>query len=264
MLGTVKINGERTESFEMTTGVKQGCVIAPILFILYFDTMLKEAISNCTKGIYIRFRTDGSLFNLARLRAQTKTSMDLVQELLYADDCGIFAHSEDDLQLLMNNFVRASKSFGLTISIQKTEVLYQPVPGTIYFEPQITVEDAALKVTNVFTYLGSKIANDGQLDAEINCRIVKASASFGKLHSRVWSSHDLKLNTKVEVYNIVVLSTLLRRGLFTSDTSRSSKPSTNDACVPYVASNGKTWSQILKYFRDAKLSRLKPTSAIVN
>ena len=28
------------------------------------------------------------------------------------------------------------------------------------------------------------------------------------------------------------------RGLFTSDTSRSSRPSTNDACVPYVASNG--------------------------
>jgi len=148
MLGTVKINGERTESFEMTTRVKQGCVIAPTL--LYFDAMLKEAISNCTKGIYIRFRTDGSLFNLARLRAQTKTSMDLVQELLYADDCGIFAHSEDDLQLLMNNFVRASKSFGLTISIQKTEVLYQPVPGTIYFKPQITVEDAALKVTKCF------------------------------------------------------------------------------------------------------------------
>ena len=120
-----------------------------------------------------------------------------------------FAHSEDDLELLMNNFVRASKSFGLTISIQKTEVLYQPVPGNIYFEPQITVEDAALKVTNVFTYLGSKIANDGQLDAEINCRIAKASVSFGKLHSRVWSSHGLKLNTKVEVYNVVVLSTLL-------------------------------------------------------
>ena len=87
MLGTVKINGERSESFEMTNGVKQGCVIAPILFILYFDAMLKEAISNCTKEIYIRFRTDGSLFNLARLRAQTKTSMNLVQELLYADDC---------------------------------------------------------------------------------------------------------------------------------------------------------------------------------
>ena len=113
------------------------------------------------------------------------------------------------------------------------------------------MEDAALKVTNVFTYLGSKIANDGQLDAEINCRIAKASASFGKLHSRVWSSHDLKLNTKVEVYNVVVLTTLLRRGLFTSDTLRSSRPSTNDACVLYVASNGKTWSQILKYLRDA-------------
>ena len=125
------------------------------------------------------------------------------------------------------------------------------MPGTIYFEPQITVEDAALKVTNVSTYLGSKIANDGQLDAEINCHIAKASASFGKLHSRVWSSHALKLNTKVEVYNVVVLTTLLRRGLFTSDTLRSSRPSTNDACVLYEASNGKNWSQILKYLTDA-------------
>ena len=78
----------------MTTGVTQGCVFAPILFILYFDAMLKEAISNCTKGIYIRFKTDGSLFNLARLCAQTKTSMNLVQELLYADDCGTRTKSE--------------------------------------------------------------------------------------------------------------------------------------------------------------------------
>ena len=57
-------------------------------------------------------------------------------------------------------------------------------------------------------------AKSQTMDAEINCRIMKASASFGKLRSRVWSNHDLKLNTKVEVYNIVVLSTLLRCGLY--------------------------------------------------
>lgn len=95
-------------------------VIAPILFILYFDVMLKEAIQNCAEGIYIRLRTDGCLFDLAQIRARTKTNISPVQELLCDDDCGIFAHSEEDFQLLMDNLVRASKSFGLTVSIQKT------------------------------------------------------------------------------------------------------------------------------------------------
>ena len=152
-------------------------------------------------------------------------------------------------------------------TIYQTQMKIRHIVKTTYFSTNLSVFLRVRRTSPEVTlrkYLGSKIEKDGQLDAEINCRIMKASASFGKLHSRVWSSHDLKLNTKVEVYNIVVLSTLLRRGLFTTDTSRSSRPSTNDACVPYVASNGKTWSQILKYFRDAKPSRLKPTSAIVN
>ena len=101
MLGTVKINVETTDSFPISTGVKQGCTIAPTLFIIYFDTMLKEALRNCNEGIYVRVRTDGSLFNLARLRAHTKTRIQLVQELLYVDDCGIFAHCDTVLQNLM-------------------------------------------------------------------------------------------------------------------------------------------------------------------
>ena len=71
------------------------------------------------------------------------------------------------------------------------------------------------KVTTVagepskFAYLGSKLSNGGQLDTEIDSHITKASSSFGRLHSRVWSSHELKLSTKISVYHAVVLSTLL-------------------------------------------------------
>ena len=105
MLGTVKINGETTDSFPISTVVKQGCTIAPTLFIIYFDTMLKEAPRNCNEGINARVRADGSLFNLARPRAHTKTRIQLVPELVYADDCDIFAHCDTDPQNLMDNFV---------------------------------------------------------------------------------------------------------------------------------------------------------------
>ena len=60
-----------------------------------------------------------------------------------------------------------------------------------------------------FTYLGSKLSNDGQLDTEVDSLIAKASNSLERLHSSVWSSHDLKLSTKISVYRAVVLGTLL-------------------------------------------------------
>ena len=141
--------------------------------------------------------------------------MQLVQELLYADDCGIFAHCDNDLQNLMDNFVRASCGFGQTVSISKTEVLFQPSPGIAYKEPQIVMDGTPLKVSDSFTYLGSRISKDGQLAAEIDARIGKTSSSFGRLYSRVWNSHDLRLKVKIDVYSVVILSTLL----YASETS---------------------------------------------
>ena len=79
-------------------------------------------------GIYIRFLTDGSLFNLRRLLPRTKTTEELIAELLFADDCALLAHTEEALQHAANRFSDAAKNFGLTISLKKTEGLYQHPP----------------------------------------------------------------------------------------------------------------------------------------
>ena len=68
-------------------GPKQGCVLAPALFGLYLSAVLETASGNLADaqhGIYLRSRTDGSLFNLARLRAKSRCREICVQELLYA------------------------------------------------------------------------------------------------------------------------------------------------------------------------------------
>ena len=57
----------------------------PTLFFI-FSTMFGEAKEDLPDGIYIRFRTDGSLFNLRRFLARTKTIEELITELLFADE----------------------------------------------------------------------------------------------------------------------------------------------------------------------------------
>jgi len=65
-----------------------------MLFAIFFSMMLREAKEELTEGIYIRFRTDGSVFNLRRLLARTKTLEELILELLFTDDSALLAHSE--------------------------------------------------------------------------------------------------------------------------------------------------------------------------
>ena len=99
--------------------------------------MLREAKDDLPDGTCIRFRTDGSLCNLRRLLERTKTIEQLITELLFADDCTLLTHTEEASQHIVNRFSDAAKNFGLTISLKKTKVLYQPPPREAYSPPHI-------------------------------------------------------------------------------------------------------------------------------
>ena len=70
-------------TFPNSNGVKQGCVLTPTLFSIFFSIMLYEAKEDLSDGIYICLRTDGNLFNLRRLLARTKTIEEFISELLF-------------------------------------------------------------------------------------------------------------------------------------------------------------------------------------
>ena len=69
--------------------VKQGCVLAPTLFSIFFGMLLKHAFDTTTEGIYLRTQSDGRLFNLTRLRAMTKVRKVLIRDMLFADDATV-------------------------------------------------------------------------------------------------------------------------------------------------------------------------------
>ena len=60
-----------------------------------------------------------------------------------------------------------------------------------------------------FTYLGSTLSRTVAIDDEINTRLAKASAAFGRLHKNVWDRRGITTETKIKVYKAVVLTTML-------------------------------------------------------
>ena len=209
MMVKVMEDGEESKEFPVTNGVKQGCVLAPTLFSMVFSAMLTDAFKHCNDGIHLKYRTDGGLFNLGRLQAVNKVTETVIRDLLFADDCALNAGTAEMMQHEVDCFSQACDNFGLTISTKKTEVLYQPAPGKPYIEPHIIVKGQKLQAVDKFTYLGSTLSREANADAEVNNRVAKASAAFGRLRENVWERRGLSVNTKLKVYRAVVLTTLL-------------------------------------------------------
>ena len=158
--------------------------------------------------IYIRYRSSGKLFNIRRFAAKAKVLLALARNLLYIDDCDLVAHTESDMQCFMDRLSEACRAFGLTISLDKTVVMFQPAPGTVYVDPSIYTDGKKLKVVDKFTYLGSTINRFCSLDDEIAICLKKATGAFSALKHRVWSHTGLKKTSKLEVYNACVLTCL--------------------------------------------------------
>ena len=104
----------------------------------------------------------------------------MLDEFLFADDMAKGASTEEKMQKGVDQVSDSCDSYDLTISIKKTEVVYQPAHGKPYKEPTITVKSQRLQVVDKFTYLGSTLSRVVHIDDEINARIAKASAAFGR------------------------------------------------------------------------------------
>ena len=209
MMARVLDDGEESDAFPVTNGVKQGCVLAPTLFSMMFSAMLMDAFRDSDPGIRIRYRFDGGLFNPRRLQAVTKVMETVIRDLLFADDCALAAPTQPEMQQGMDGFSSACDNFGLTISTKKTEVMFQPAPGREYQEPCISVKGQRLQAVDNFTYLGSTLSRTTDIDAEVNNRISRASSAFGRLRKTAWERRGIKLSTKIKVYRAAVLTALL-------------------------------------------------------
>ena len=94
----VLVGDEQTEWFDLSTGVRQGCVMSPILFSLFINGLAKK-INAETKGIKVGERR--------------------VRLLLYADDIVLLAESAKDLQKMLDIVTQYSRQWRFRVNPKK-------------------------------------------------------------------------------------------------------------------------------------------------
>ena len=112
--------------FSVIQGLKKGCPAACLFFNLFFSVIIFVIHEKlCNKGIELRFRLDGDIFNLKRLKAKSKISKLTLIEILFADDATICATTEEELQTIISTFDETLTEFGLKLAVKKTEIMVQ-------------------------------------------------------------------------------------------------------------------------------------------
>jgi hypothetical protein len=178
----VRAYGELSDEFEVTTGVRQGDVLSPILFLRAVDWVMKQYTSG--SGVAV-----GENVNVAHLE--------------YADDIALLEETVPRLQAAVDEVKKKSEMIGLNLNPRKCKVLTSG-----HLQQDVNINGVPMEVVDSFPYLGSSIVASGDSTNEITARIGKGWGAFKRLDRKVWRNHALTLETKLRVYNAVVLSTV--------------------------------------------------------
>ena len=189
--------GSQSSSFPVEIGVKQGCVLAPIIFNLLLVAITLESHRDLQSSdcVGIEYRLDGGLINLRRLQAKTKTSSAMISTLQHADDAAFPCLTADGLQRSLDVMSETYLRAGLIINTTKTKILSTSSPDA----PTFSISGKQFKNSKNFTYLGTNLSFSGNLTNEIQRRINLASSAFGRLSKRVFGIQNLTIHTMIVV-----------------------------------------------------------------
>ena len=154
-----------TEYLYIVAGVLQGDTLAPYLFIICLDYVLRTSID--------KIKENGFKLTKKRSRrypAKTITDTD------YANDIAILANTPNQAETLLHSLEQAAADIVLHVNTHKIEYMCFNQTGDIS-----TLDGTSLKLVDKFTYLGSSVSST---EKDINMRLMKAWTAIDHMEVR--------------------------------------------------------------------------------
>ena len=182
---TVIIDDELTEWFEVELGVRQGCTLSPLLFLIFVEGLSQE-LRKCGVGLQV--------------------GHSLINHLLFADDLALCAGTREDMQKLLDVVYRYSYRWRFTFNIAKCNIVAVPGKKARVLQGSYYLGLEEMKVVNSYKYLGLEFEIDLKWNLAKQRLLAKAQGRLALL--RKAKSEGLSLKAAENVWWAMVVPVL--------------------------------------------------------
>ncbi|CAF0980581.1 unnamed protein product [Brachionus calyciflorus] len=183
----VYVDGVCSEDFKISSGVLQGDVLAPSLFIIVLD--------------YVMRKSERDFGFITHPRKSQRHQQRLLNDLDYAVDIALLERSLEEAQKQLNETCRNAKEVGLEINVTKTKVMVINANK----DKKLKINNEDIEVVDEFKYLGSNMSSS---EKDMKCRKGQAWSAFRSLE-KIWTSKTTSIELKIRIFQASCLSILL-------------------------------------------------------
>lgn len=168
-----------TQSFETKSGLKQGCLLSPILFSLF--------INDFPKCIGSGLQWEGKSINC----------------LMFADDIVLLANDPSTLQQMINKVENYCDTWGLNINLEKSKIMIFRKRGKLAKKESWRYKNSKIEIVKAYKYLGFMMTPQLSIKEQLIEKIKVAKFSILCTWKKLLNNNAIPPNSKFNVYNSV-------------------------------------------------------------
>ena len=161
----VKIGNTTSNSFLTNQGVKQGCILSPLLFNIFLSDLQQEIDKTENEPVLI-------------------SQYEKLGCILWADDILLMSESETGLQEMLNSLKLFVDNNGMKVNHKKTKIMIFNKNGR-HIRKYFTLGVEKIECTREYKYLGFLVTPSGEINSGLNDLKDRAQRAFFNLKSKL-------------------------------------------------------------------------------
>ena len=183
----VKLGQSRSDFFSLDIGVRQGCILSPLLFNLFISDLAKK-FDNMGDKVQLGSRGINSLF--------------------WADDLVLFAKTKEGLDSILKTLEGYCNENYLMINTKKTQCMIFNKSGRLISRP-FYLNGVKLEMVRSYKYLGFVITPSGEINTGLEDLRGRAFKGFMKLRNDMGPSFNQDISVTLTLVDSLIKPILL-------------------------------------------------------